>query len=56
MKEDNKNEEKAVLEQNSESKLKSSRPGMGRIAEMESAATKIGNAKSPWQRVAGNVG
>ena len=28
---------------------------MGRIAEMESAATKIGNAKSPWQRVAGTL-
>ena len=50
-----KNEEKAALEQSSESKLKSSRPGMGRIAEMESAATRIGNAKSPWQRVAGTL-
>jgi hypothetical protein len=50
-----KNEEKPALEQSSESKLKSSRPGMGRIAEMESAATRIGNAKSPWQRVAGTL-
>ena len=46
---------KPALEQSSESKLKSSSPGMGRIAEMESAATRIGNAKSAWQRVAGTL-